>query len=528
MAGNQKRNAAEKEFVFESRLPSFAIPDVDMTLPEFVFDGVEDYADQVAIVDSSDGRKYTYGEFTRLIKNTASGLASVGVKKGDVVCIVLPNVAEYYILVFGILTVGGIFSGCNPYAHSSEIQKQIRSSEAKLIITDPATLAKMTDMNVPIVVAGGEAPSGTVAVETLFRADGSKAPSVSISPDDVCLLPYSSGTTGMPKGVMLTHRNMVANLCQTMGRRQTRFSDDQLISQTVLGLMPFFHIYGICGLGCVGFRSRGTVVVMQRYEIRRLLQVLIDYGVTHAPLVPPIILSLVKNPIVDEFDLKALKLTSIMCASAPLGFGLQQAFQKKFPDIEITQAYGLTEYSCVTMSHSPLVNGMDIKPAKQGSVGCILTGSKLKFVDPDTGRSLPANTHGELCIKGPATMSGYFKNAAATENIIDQDGWLHTGDIGYIDEDGDVFIVERLKELIKIPDDEAGEIPAACVVLKPNSPVKLNEVKEYVNSQISSYKKIRFIESVLEIPKSMSGKILRRTLRDQVALKYRGQTRSLL
>ncbi|KAL2652730.1 hypothetical protein R1flu_020858 [Riccia fluitans] len=452
MAGKRDRDVdtEEEEIIFESRLPSFELPDVDMTLPEFVFDGFEPYADKVAIVDSSDGRKYTYGEFTRLIKNTASGLASIGVKKGDVVCIVLPNVAEYYILVFGILTVGGIFSGCNPYAHSSEIQKQIQNSEAKLVITDPTTLHKVMDINVPIVIVGGEAPSNTIAVETLFTADGSKAPAVSISPDDVCLLPYSSGTTGLQKGVMITHRSMVSNLCQTLCQRQTRFSVEQLLPhETILGLMPFFHIYGISGIGCAQFRSRGTVVVMERYEIRRLLQVLIDYEVTFAPLVPPIILSLVKSPILEEFDLSALKLRGILCAAAPLRFDLQQAFEEKFPGVLMSQAYGLTEYSCATMSFSPLMDGVNIMPAKQGSVGVIMIGTKVKFLDPSTGRSLPANTHGELCVKGPATMRGYFKNASATESIIDQDGWLHTGDIGYIDEDGDVFIVDRLKELIK-------------------------------------------------------------------------------
>lgn len=201
-----------------------------------------------------------------------------------------------------------------------------------------AWILQVTDIEVPIVIVGGEAPSDTITVQTLFTADGSKAPVVSIAPDDVCLLPYSSGTTGLPKGVMITHRNLIANLCQTLCVKQARFSKDQIgPHETVLGLMPFFHIYGISGLGCAVFRSRGTVVVMERYEIRRLMQVLIDYGVTNAPLVPPIILSLVKSPALDEFDLSALKLRLILCAAAPLSSELQQAFERKFPGVLMCQ-----------------------------------------------------------------------------------------------------------------------------------------------------------------------------------------------
>ncbi|BBM98203.1 4-coumarate--CoA ligase [Marchantia polymorpha subsp. ruderalis] len=549
---------AEREYIFESKLPAYPIADsaIDMTLPEFVLDGAEQDFDRVAIVDSSDGRQYTYSEFRRLVKNVAAGLASLGIHKGDVVCFVLPNVAEYFILVFGVMSVGAIFSGCNPYAHPSEILKQVLSSDAKLLITDPPTLRKVADIEVPIVMVGGEAMAGTITVQTLLTADGAKAPAVSMSPDDVCLLPYSSGTTGLPKGVMITHRNIIANLCQTLCVTQCKFSSQRMgPHETVLGLMPFFHIYGISGLGCATMRNRGTIVVMERYEIRRLLQVLLDFEVTSAPLVPPIILSLLKSPVVAEFDLTALKLSAILCAAAPLSPELQQAFEDKFPGVLICQAYGLTEYSCVTLSHVPPPYGLDVKPSKKGSVGFLMPGTQIKFVDLSTGKSVPAHAHGELCVRGPTIMKGYYKNAKATESIIDADGWLHTGDVGYIDDDGDVYIVERVKELIKykgfqvppaeleailishsavtdaavvgIPDDEAGEIPAACIVLSPNAFVTEKEVKDYVNSQVASYKKVRFVEQVPKIPKSTSGKILRRLLKDQLILKYRAQTQRL-
>jgi 4-coumarate--CoA ligase len=198
----------------------------------------------------------------------------------------------------------------------------------------------MADVEVPIVIVGGEAPEGTISGKSLFEADGSKAPKVDISPDDLCALPYSSGTTGLSKGVMLTHKSLVCNLCQTLCQVNGKFSHELVAAdpnRTVLGLMPMFHIYGICGLGCGTLRMKGTVVVMERYEIRRFLDTLIKYQVTFAPLVPPIVLQLVKNPVADEFDLSKLKLESIMCAAAPLSSELQKAFETKFPSIHILQ-----------------------------------------------------------------------------------------------------------------------------------------------------------------------------------------------
>ncbi|CAM6093302.1 unnamed protein product [Calypogeia fissa] len=531
------------EYIYQSSIPPFKFPQ-NITLPQFVLEAAECYSDRIAIVDSSDERKYTYGQVQTLVKNVTAGLVELGIKKGDVVCIVLPNMAEYFLLVFGIMSAGGVFSGVNPYAHPKEIAKQVSDSEAKLIITDPAALVKMTEIDVPKAILG-EAPKGTISVEqTLFQADGSKAPSVDISPDDLCALPYSSGTTGMSKGVMITHRNLVCNLCQTLCQVEGKFSHEQVAQdggRTVLGLMPMFHIYGISGLGCATMRMKGTVVVMERYEIRRFLEMLIKYEVTFAPLVPPIILQLVKSPIVDEFDLSKLKLQAIMCAAAPLSPELQKAFETKFPDVYILQAYGLTEYSCITISH---VEVYQREPAKKGSVGYLLPGTQVKFVDLSTGNSVPRNTLGELYAKGPMVMKGYHKNPEATKATVDDEGWLHTGDVGYIDDDGDVFIVDRVKELIKykgfqvppaelealliahpaindaavvgIPDEEAGEIPAASIVLKPNALITEREIKAYIADQVANYKKLRIVQLVSSIPKSSSGKILRRVVKDQI------------
>ncbi|KAJ6428369.1 hypothetical protein OIU84_023739 [Salix udensis] len=214
-----------------------------------------------------------------------------------------------------------------------------------------------------------------------------------------------------------------------------------------LGLIPFFHIYGITGICCATLRNKGKVVVMGRFELRTFLNALITQEVNFAPIVPPIILALVKNPIVEEFDLSKLKLKAIMTAAAPLAPELLTAFENKFPGVQVQEAYGLTEHSCITLTHGDPSKGHGI--AKKNSVGFLLPNLEIKFINPENGQSLPKNTPGEICVRSQCVMQGYFNNKEETARTIDADGWLHTGDIGYIDNDGDIFIVDRIKELIK-------------------------------------------------------------------------------
>ncbi|KAJ7568478.1 hypothetical protein O6H91_01G034100 [Diphasiastrum complanatum] len=534
-------NHSEK-YIFTSQLPRAPIPD-NLTIPEYVLQDLDVYAHKIAVVDASDGRQYTYKEVGILVNNVAGGLIDLGLQKGDVVFVLLPNVAEYFILVLGIMSAGAVFSGCNPSSHPLEIQKHIQNSEAKVIITNAANFGKLGAVShLPVILHGEQIIPGTIPVNRIFQADPRKFPiGVSISQDDICALPYSSGTTGASKGVMITHRNIISNLSQTLQDmekipREERLKGPQYCT---LGMLPFFHIYGIAGIGFSTMRMKGKVVVMERYDLRKLLLTLIKYEVNFAPLVPPIILSLVKDPIVNEYDLKNLKLDAVMTAAAPLASELQNAFEHKFPRVEVRQAYGLTEYSCVTLSHCGPGHARGI--AKRGSVGFLIPDTEMKFIDPETGHSLPANSPGEICVRGGATMKGYLKNPDATKATIDEQGWLHTGDVGYIDDDGDIFVVDRVKELIKykgfqvppaeleailishpsiedvavipFPDQEAGEIPLACVVRKPESEITKEDIYNFVASQVTGYKKVRRVEFMDSIPKSSSGKILRRQVR---------------
>ncbi|EFJ16949.1 hypothetical protein SELMODRAFT_115483 [Selaginella moellendorffii] len=543
--------ATGEDHTFTSKLPPATVP--ELTIPQYVFQGVESYLERVAIVDTSDGREYTYRQLKRLVENSAAGMVQHGLKKGDVVLVILPNMAEYFIVVLGAMAAGGVFSGVNPASPSVEIEKQVRDSEAKMVITNLAGYEKVCHLKLPIVVIGENPPPEAIPLSSLFEADGQAALPFSTSPDDLCALPYSSGTTGVSKGVMLTHRNILSILSQTLAdyERIPPEIRETLPQYCALGLMPFFHIYGITGIGCSTMRLKGKVVVMERYELRKMLEALIKYEVQFAPLVPPIILSLVKNPLVDEYDLSKLKLNAVMTAAAPLAPELQRAFEAKFPGVEMRQAYGLTEYSCVTLSHC--APGHARGNAKKGSVGFIIPNTEMKFIDPDTGKSLPANTPGEICVRGGAVMKGYYKNPDATKSTVDDEGWLHTGDVGYIDDDGDIFIVDRVKELIKykgfqvppaeleailishpliedvavipFPDEAAGEIPVACIVRKQGSDLSQEEIFDFVSSKVAAYKKIRRIEFVSEIPKSPAGKTMRRLLRDSL-LKHKTLSKS--
>lgn len=260
----------EQDHIFRSTLPlnPIVVPPKGLTLHGYVLDNIEDYLHRIALIDSSNGRHYTYGQVQLLTKNIQAGLWNqFGIRKGDVVIVLLPNIAEYFIFVLGIISIGAIYSGSNPAAHESEIQRQAENSGAKLVITDLKTYKKVEALGLPVVVMGEDVSDGSYCYLSLFEADGSQAPTVDISEHDVCALPYSSGTTGVSKGVMITHRNIVANLNQTLADIERAYRggvipDDESV---VLGLMPFFHIYGICGICCAAMRLKGKVVVMARY-----------------------------------------------------------------------------------------------------------------------------------------------------------------------------------------------------------------------------------------------------------------------
>jgi acyl-CoA synthetase (AMP-forming)/AMP-acid ligase II len=518
--------------IFRGPFPEVAIPEISLTA--FVFQSVKERLDKPALIDGPTGRVLTYSQLIDSISRVASGLAKRGFKKGEVFGILSPNVPEYAIAFHAVATLGGIVTPVNPLYTDHEIAHQLEDAGARFLVTVPQCLDKATaaareaGIEELFVFESAAAEAGEVHGATpfssLLESDGD-FPEVTINArEDIVALPYSSGTTGLPKGVMLTHYNLVANMCQMEGLEFFSGND------TLICVLPLFHIYGLSVILNMGLYQGATIVTVPRFELEPFLQLLQDHGVTMAHLVPPIVLALTKQPVIENYDLSKLK--TIFSGAAPLDENLTRACMKRL-GCDVRQGYGMTETSPVTHS-SPA----DPAQVKLGSVGVPAPNTESKIIDLETGAVLGPNKEGEVCVRGPQIMKGYLNRPEATAATIDAENWLHTGDIGYADDDGHFFIVDRAKELIKYkgfqvppaelealllthacvadaavipcPDDEAGEVPKAFVVLKGEATAE--ELMTFVAARVAPHKKIRILEFIDKIPKSPSGKILRRLL----------------
>jgi len=517
--------------VITSNLPDVSIPDVPVT--PYIFENADERATKAALIDGPSGRTYDFATLQTLIHRFAGGLTANGFQPGEVLMILAPNVPEYAIALHGTLVCGGTVTTANPTYTARELQHQLEDSGATWLFTIPLFLPLAREAMAGgssigrIVVLGEHEPAENLLdAFALAGGDAYEGHAPVDAADHVALLPYSSGTTGNPKGVMLTHRNLVANLVQG-GSMVAADSAD-----VVIAVLPFFHIYGLQILLNFNIRVGATTVSLPRFDLEQFLRTVQDHGVTRAYLVPPIVLALAKHPLVDSYDLSKLK--SIVSGAAPLSAELANEVTDRI-GVEVLQGYGMTETSPAT--HVALEGS-----GKPGSVGGVVPSSECRVVDTTTGDDVQQGENGEIWVRGPHIMKGYLNNPQATAETIDDDGWLHTGDIGCMDSDGDFYIVDRLKELIKykgfqvppaeleglllshpavadsavipVPDDEAGEIPKAFVVLKPGAEATAGELQDFVAGQVASFKQIRELEFIDAVPKAISGKILRRVLRD--------------
>ncbi len=513
--------------IHSSPLPDVEIPDVPIS--EYVLRGADGYPDRPALIDGPSGRTYTYGQLKGMVHAFAGGLAARGLGKGDTIALMAPNIPEYAIVFHGAAVAGVAVSTINPTYTADEVRFQLNDSQATLLITIAMFVETAREAiagtGTDEIVVIGDAPEGTTPVTALFGAPIAQVP-VDVD-EDVVVLPYSSGTTGFPKGVMLTHKNLVANLVQCEGALTVEDGE------VILAVLPFFHIYGMQVL-MNEFLSRGaTIYTLPRFDLEQALTTIQEKHIGRFFVVPPIVLAFAKHPMIDQFDLSSL--TQVFSGAAPLSAELAQEAAARL-GCEVIQGYGMTEMSPV--SHA-VMSGRD----KPGTVGVTVANTEVRIVDPATGEDQGVDREGELWVRGPQVMKGYLNNPEATASTIDEDGWLHTGDIATIDAEGFVAIVDRLKELIKfkgfqvapaelealllthpsvadaavvgVPDDEAGEIPRAFVVLRPGHTLEPADVTAFMQGHVATYKVIHDVVVIDAIPKSASGKILRRMLRDQ-------------
>ncbi|MGI8732312.1 MAG: AMP-binding protein [Pyrinomonadaceae bacterium] len=510
--------------IFSSPHPAVTIPEISLT--EFVLQRAAEFGDKPALIDGQTGRTITYAQLAPTIQRLAAGFAEYGLRQRDVLAIYSPNLPEYALAFHAVALIGGVVTMVPPLFTDDEIKTQLRDSGARFLVTIPQLLsqarAAAASSKVEKIFVIGEAEDA-IPFAALLASKG-KTPEVRVSPhDDLAALPYSSGTTGFPKGVMLTHHNLVSMLCQIQANEALTEKD------TMVCVVPMYHLYGLHVVVNLALCQGATVVTLPRYDLNQFLEVLERYKVSVAPLVPPLVLALSRAPEVESHDLSGLRL--IHCGAATLADTVAQTCCRRL-DCQIRYGYGLTEVS--PLSHGSVPS----KRHRAGSVGYCLPNTESKIVDPLTKYELGPNEKGEIWIRGPQVMKGYLGNPQATAEMIDQEGWLRSGDIGYADESGCLFVVDRLKELIKYkgrqvapaeleavllshpaiadagvipsPDEEAGEVPKAFIVLKGEASAA--EIMEFVAKRVAPHKRIRLLEFVTEIPKSPAGKILRRLL----------------
>jgi acyl-CoA synthetase (AMP-forming)/AMP-acid ligase II len=507
--------------IHRSPRPDVHVPDV--SLPDFVLEHAASRSDEPALVDGITGDTITYGELDEMSARGAAALTDAGLQLGQTVGLISLNQPLWAVACFAILRAGGVVTPVNPQLTAGEIHKQLQDSQARTVISASADEPKISEaIEGTAVTRRFSLDEGPDALFPLTPTTPSAAPV--IDPQAIAALPYSSGTTGASKGVLLTHRNLVAAVVQVS--ECWRLDD----SDVVCAALPLFHIYGMSVLMNSALRAGATLITLPRFDLRTYLDVVKRFGVTRGHLAPPVILALAELPDLEQFDLSSMRL--VVSGAAPLPAVLAARFTER-TGIRIVQGYGMTEASPGT--HSVADDDIDV-PAD--SIGALLPSTQARIVDPETGDDVGDAMPGELWIRGPQVMQGYLGNREATEHTL-TDGWLRTGDIVEC-RDGQFYVVDRLKELIKyngfqvapaeleslllthpqisdvavvgIPDPAAGEIPKAFIVV--DGSIDIPDLLEWVAARVASYKKIRDVEIVDHIPKSPTGKILRRVLKD--------------
>ncbi|SOD85754.1 4-coumarate--CoA ligase family protein [Streptomyces sp. Ag109_G2-15] len=512
------------------------VPPVDLPIHEAVLGRAADFGDQPALIDGTDGTTLTYEQVDRFHRRLAAALADAGVRKGDVLALHSPNTIAFPTAFYAATRAGASVTTVHPLATPEEFAKQLADSGARWIVTvspllESARRAAELAGGIREIFVCDNAPGHRSLIDML--ASAAPEPEIDFDPaEDIAALPYSSGTTGIPKGVMLTHRQIATNLAQLEPPVPAGPGD------RILAVLPFFHIYGLTALMNAPLRKGATVVVLPRFDLETFLAAIENHRITGLYVAPPIVLALAKHPAVARYDLSSLKY--VISAAAPLDATLAAACAERLGLPPIGQAYGMTELSPGT--HVVPLDALHQAPP--GTVGKLIAGTEMRIVSlDDPGKDLAPGDPGEILIRGPQVMKGYLGRPDATADMIDTDGWLHTGDIGHVDEDGWLFVVDRVKELIKYKgfqvapaelealllthpgiadaavigayNDDGNEIPHAFVVRQPTAAdLGENEIMLYVAERVAPYKRVRRITFIDTVPRAASGKILRRQLRE--------------
>ncbi|KAG4071084.1 hypothetical protein HA402_002756 [Bradysia odoriphaga] len=525
-------------------------PDVEiskLSLANYLLENVKDNIDKPAVTCGSSGRTYKYGEIQFMSDRLARAYLAIracNLKKNDTIGVLLPNIPEFVPAVLGANKAGLRITFANPLYTPEEICRQFEIANVKMMVTIPQLLpvsnylrANLSCYRGTICIGGSDDRDNNVFdFQSLIKTEHvSDLPTV--SPKDIAVVPFSSGTSGLPKGVLLSNENCVANLCQLVTPGFSRYSNPIARgNDNILSIPPYFHIYGFNGILNLSLRSGCNLISIPKFTPEDYIKSLVTYKPSVLFLVPSLMLFLASHPSVTKQMLEPV--CEVLVGAAAATPQLQEKFRSKCAaDISIRQGYGMTESSPVT-----LLTPWKVNNTKSGSCGQLVPNTEARIVCTDDGTSLGPDKSGELQFRGPQVMQGYLNNEEATNETLDKDGWLKTGDIGYYDSDYYFYIIDRTKELIKvkgmqvspteleniiteidgiadvavcgIENEFSGEVPRAYVVLKPNSQLSGNDIIGHVQEKCIKYKWLEGgVKFVRAIPRNPSGKILRKDLR---------------
>ncbi|XP_022936511.1 4-coumarate--CoA ligase-like 5 [Cucurbita moschata] len=522
--------------IFHSKRRPIPLPP-NQSLDATTFISSRPHNGKIALIDATTGQHITYSHLWESVDSVASSLSDMGIRKGHVILLLSPNSIFFPIICLAVMSLGAVITTTNPLNTPQEIAKQIADSNPILAFTTQQLIPKIASSKLPVVLIDGEIQIKKFSVKIVStlgemmrkKSSGSRVKE-RVDQNDTATLLYSSGTTGASKGVVSSHKNLIAMVQVVVTRFKLSEGEG-----TFICTVPMFHIYGLVAFATGLLSSGSTIVVLSKFEIHEMLSAIEKYRATYLPLVPPILVAMVNaaEQIKGKYDLGSLH--TALSGGAPLGKEVIEGFVEKYPNVSILQGYGLTESTGIGASTDSLEESR-----RYGTAGLLSPSTEAKIVDPDTGEALPVNRTGELWLRGPTIMKGYFGNVEATTSTLDSEGWLRTGDLCYVDEDGFIFVVDRLKELIKYkgyqvppaelealllthpsisdaavipyPDKEVGQYPMAYVVRKGGSDISHEDIMQFVARQVAPYKRIRRVAFVDSIPKNPSGKILRKDL----------------
>ncbi|KAG6425265.1 hypothetical protein SASPL_115692 [Salvia splendens] len=532
-------NIQGKHGIYRSPRPSISLPHhPNISMLPFLFRHLSSISNSPALIDADSAQTLTFSNLKTHVSSLSCALLNLNVSKNDAVLILSPNSIRFPVAFFAVVAVGAVAIPSNPLYTAAEISKQIKDSNPKLIITVRQLYDRIKQCNLPCILLNQSASNNPMlhSYSDLIRSTPTTSfPDVMQS--DAAAILYSSGTTGASKGAVLTHKNFMASALMMTSDQEANEESGNVF----LCFLPMCHIFGLSALVYAQLQRGNTVVVMARYEMNAVLRAIEQYKVTHLLVVPLVVLELSKKQEkVKEYDVSTLR--EVMSGAAPLGKEMIEACSNIFPQAVVYQGYGMTEASGVIS-----LENRRMFPSHPGSVGPLAPSVEAQIVDSDTMKCLSPFQKGEIWIKGPLVMKGYLNNHKATAEIIDEEGWLHTGDVGYFDDEGRLYIVDRVKELIKykgfqvapseledlllthpeivdaavigLGDAEAGEIPIAYVVTSSMSSLTAQQVQQYIAQQVAPFRRLRRVIFTREIPRSPIGKILRKELRQQSVAK---------